>query len=79
MRDGKKKKKWKKEGKNKSLHFCLLSNNELGAKKSLTKFLLARKKNGEKEKCTNKGNDKHKDAGSLLHNTTSGIQCLYQI
>ena len=26
---------------------------------------------GEKEKWTNKGSDKHKDADSLLHNTTS--------
>ena len=44
------------------------------------------KKNGfgEKEKWrekqeTNKGNDKHDVADSLLHNTTSGIQHLYQI
>ena len=32
---------------------------------------------GEKEKWRNKGNDKHEDADSLLHNTTSGIHCLY--
>ena len=46
----------------------------IGAEKSVMKTLLKRKK-----KWTNKGNDKHEDAGSLLHNTTSGIQCLYQI
>ena len=33
----------------------------------------------EKEKWTNKENDKHKDADSLLHNTSSHTQCLYQI
>ena len=33
---------------------------------------------GEKEKWTNEGN-KHEDAGSLLHNTTSDTHCLYQI
>ena len=42
--------------------------------KSLTKNFI-----GEKEKWTNKGNDKHEDADSVLHNTTSHIQCLYQI
>ena len=42
--------------------------------KSLTKNVT-----GGKEKWTNKLNDKHKDADSLLHNTTSHIQCLYQI
>ena len=26
----------------------------------------------------NKGNDKHEDADSLLHNTTIHIKCLYQ-
>ena len=42
---------------------------------SLTKKII-----GEKEKkWTNKGNDKHGDADSVLHNTTSYIQCLYQI
>ena len=34
---------------------------------------------GEKEKWTNKGNVKHEDADSVLHNTTSHTQCLYQI
>ena len=34
--------------------------------KSLTKNFI-----GEKEKYTNKGNDKHEDAASVLHNTTS--------
>ena len=29
---------------------------------------------GKKEKCTNKGNDKHEDADSLLHNTTTYTQ-----
>ena len=34
----------------------------------------------EKErKRTNKENDKHEDADSLLHKTTSHTQCLYQI
>ena len=42
--------------------------------KSLTKNFI-----GEKEKWTNKGNDKHKDAGSVLHNTRSHSQCLCQI
>ena len=34
---------------------------------------------GEKEKWTNKGNDKHQHADSLLHNTISHTQHLYQI
>ena len=34
---------------------------------------------GEKEKWTNKENVKHEDADSVLHNTTSHTQCLYQI
>ena len=34
---------------------------------------------GEKEKWTNKGNGKHQEADSLLHNTTSHTQHLYQI
>ena len=34
---------------------------------------------GEKEKWTNKVNDIYEDADSVLHNTTSHIQCLYQI
>ena len=33
---------------------------------------------GEKEKCTNKGNDKQQHADSLLHNTPSHTQHLYQ-
>ena len=33
---------------------------------------------GEKEKWK-KGNDKHKYADSLIHNTASHTQCLYQI
>ena len=33
---------------------------------------------GEKEKCTNKGNDKQEDVDSLLYNTTSKTQCLYK-
>ena len=32
---------------------------------------------GETEKWTNKGNDKHEDADSVLHNTSSRIRCLY--
>ena len=28
---------------------------------------------------TNKGNDKHEDADSLLHDTRSDNQCLYEI
>ena len=34
---------------------------------------------GEKEKWTDKGNDKQQHADSLLHNTTSHTQHLYQI
>ena len=34
---------------------------------------------GEKEEWTNKGNDKQQHADSLLHNTTSHNQHLYQI
>ena len=34
---------------------------------------------GEKEKWTNKRNDKQQNADSLLHNTTSHTQHLYQI
>ena len=33
----------------------------------------------KKEKWTNKEKDKPEDADSLLHNTTSHTQCLYQI
>ena len=31
-----------------------------------------------KEKWTNKGNDKHEDADSFLHDTSDHTQCLYQ-
>ena len=34
---------------------------------------------GEKEKRTKNGKDKREDAGSILHYTSSGTQCLYQI
>ena len=34
---------------------------------------------GEKEKLTNKGNDKLEEADSLLHNITSHAQQLQQI
>ena len=44
------------------------------AKKFVIETLL-----GEKEKWTNKGNDKQQNADSLLHNTTSHTQHLYQI
>ena len=44
------------------------------AKKFVTENLV-----GEKEKRTNKGNDKQKHTDSLLHNTTSHTQHLYQI
>ena len=33
----------------------------------------------KKTKWTNKWNDKHEDADSLLHNTTSLFQCLYNL
>ena len=33
----------------------------------------------EKEKWTNTRNDKHDDSDSLLHDTSSCTQCLYQI
>ena len=46
----------------------------VGAEKSVTKNFI-----GEKQKWTNKGNGRHEYAGSSLHNTTSHIQCLYQI
>ena len=41
--------------------------------KSLTKIIR------EKEKWTNKGNDKHEDSNSGLHDTSSRTQCLCQI
>ena len=34
---------------------------------------------GEKEKLTNEWNDMYEDADSLLHNTSSRTQYLYQI
>ena len=46
----------------------------IGAENSVTKNFI-----GEKEKWTNKGNDKQQHADSLLHNTTSHTQHLYQI
>ena len=46
----------------------------IGAENSVTKSFI-----GEKEKWTNKGNDKHQQADSLLHNTTSHTQHLCQI
>ena len=59
------------------LPLCIKSLKTLGlikAKKFVTETLL-----GEKEKWTNKGNDKQQHADSLLHNTTSHTQHLYQI
>ena len=44
------------------------------AEKSVTEIFI-----GEKEKWINKGNDKQEAADSLLHNTTSYTQHLYQI
>ena len=44
------------------------------AEKSVTEIFI-----GEKEKWTNKENDKQEEADSLLHNTTSYTQHLYQI
>ena len=44
------------------------------AEKSVTEIFI-----GEKGKWTNNGNDKQEEAGSLLHNTTSYTQHLYQI
>ena len=46
----------------------------LGAKISVTEIFI-----GEKEKWTNKGNDKQEEADSLLHNIKSHTQHLYQI
>ena len=46
----------------------------LGAEKSVMKNFIR-----EKEKITNKENDNHKDADSLLHDTRSHTQCLYEI
>ena len=44
------------------------------SEKSLTKNFIRGNK-----KWINKGNDKHEDADSVLHNTSSGTQCLNQI
>ena len=38
---------------------------------SLMKYFI-----GEKEKWTNKENDKHEDADSFLHDTSGNTQCL---
>ena len=46
----------------------------LGAEKSVTKNFT-----GEKEKMINKGNDKHEDADSLLHDTRICTQSLCTI
>ena len=46
----------------------------IGAEKSVRNNVI-----GEKEKWTNKMNDKHEDADSLLHDTRSHSQCLYKI
>ena len=45
----------------------------IGAEISVTEIFI-----GEREKWTNKGNDKQEEADSLLHNTTSHTQHLYQ-
>ena len=86
VRDGK----MEKDGKNKSQHLgfsvpqytwplsrCIRNLKTLSlieAKKSVTENLI-----GEKEKWTNKGNGKHQEADSLLHNATSHTHNLYQI
>ena len=46
----------------------------IGAENSVTEIFI-----GEKEKWTNKGNNKQEEANSPLHNTTSHTQHLYQI
>ena len=46
----------------------------ISAENSVTKIFI-----GEKEQWANKGNDKQQHADSLLHNTTSHTQHLYQI
>ena len=89
MGDGKEKKKWKKKDKiNLSiLVFCpiiylaslkvytkLKTLALIGVEKSVTGNLI-----GEKEKWTNKGNDKQEVADSLLHNTTGHNQHWYRI
>ena len=72
---------------NKSQQFCFLSHNILSHSQLQNLKILALKDEklvaenllGEKEKWTNKGNDKQQHAASLLHNTTSHTQHLYQI
>ena len=44
------------------------------SEKSLPKYFIR-----GKEKWMNTGNDKHEDAVSVLQDTSSGTQCLYQI
>ena len=78
-----------KDGKNRSQHLGFLSHNIHGhsrciqnlktlalihAEKSVTEISI-----GEKEKWTNKGNDKQEEANSLLYNIRSYTQHLYQI
>ena len=46
----------------------------IGAEISVTEIFI-----GEREKWTNKGNDMQEEVDSLLHNTTSHTQHLYQI
>ena len=46
----------------------------IGSENSVTKSFI-----GEKEKWTNKGNDKQQHADSLFYNTTSHTQHFYQI
>ena len=53
-------------------NFKILGTCTVVPEKSLTKNFI-----GEKEKWTNKVNDKHEDADSVLHNTTSHNQGLY--
>ena len=56
---------------------CIQNLKTLGlieAKKFVTENLF-----GDKEKWTNKGNDKQQHADSLLHDTTSHTQHLYQV
>ena len=88
VRDGKKEK-WKKKAKIKSQNLSFLSHNILGPSQGVYKIwrlAVIRAENsvmksfiGEKEKWTNKGNDKQQHADCLLHNTTTHTQHLYQI
>ena len=88
VRDGKKQK-WKKKAKIKlsiliffpTLYLPLSRCKQnlktwalIESKKSVTEIFI-----GEKETWTNNGNDKQEEADSLLHNTTSYTQHLYQI